>query len=90
MGAPIHGFALSKTMLTYLKQLENTNPQKAFIYVTHFFPAAGLGGRQGLRQMIKVLKNKNIEVINAAIIPWTFGKRKAIRHLLSEFEVENS
>ncbi len=86
-GAPIHGFALSKTMATYLKQLQNKSHKNAFIFVTHFFPSPGLGGRQGLRQMIKYLTSKDIQIVNASIIPWTFGKRKAIKHLLSAFDI---
>lgn len=88
-GAPVHGFSLSKTMTTYLKQLKNSKPKKAFIYVTHFFPSAGLGGRQGLRVMLKYLKNNQFDVINGAIIPWSFGKRKAIKNFLNEFKLEN-
>ncbi len=89
-GAPIHGFALSKTMVSYLKQLETDSPKKVFIYVTHFFPMNSLGGSQGIQQMLKYLKHKNFEIINGSIIPWTFGRKKAIKKLLNLIDLEET
>ena len=85
-GAPINGFALTKTMVAYLKQLDNIKPIKAMVYVTHFFPGKGLGGKQGIDQFYKMLSTKNMLITSAAVVPWTFGKRKAITNLLHQFK----
>lgn len=87
LGSPIHGFMISKTMIAYLKQLADHPSTKVFLYVTHFFPTAGLGGKQGIRQFKKLIQDKKLIVTSSAIIPWTFGRKKAISNLLNDLQI---
>lgn len=80
-GSPVHGFRVSNTMVSYLKQLNSTH-KKTFIYVTHFFPFKGMGGKQSIKQFVKLVSDKGFMVVKAAVVPWTFGKRSAIKNLI--------
>ncbi len=76
--SPVHAFQLSKVMQTYFNQLPDLAGKTAYIFVTHFFPFAWMGGNQTLKQMKKILEGKNLKVIQMTSINWKSKKRELV------------
>ena len=76
--SPVHGFQLSKIMLTYLNQLEHLDGKLIDLYITHFFPFAWMGGNQTLKQMKKIIKSKGGDVRYKYSINWSSRKKDSM------------
>jgi len=48
------------------------------LFITHFFPFAWMGGNRTLKQMKKVLEQKNIQVNRMPSINWKSKKREFV------------
>jgi len=76
--SPVHGFQVSRVMKAYLAQVDDLANLTIDIFVTHHFPFAWLGGNQTLKQMKKLIENKNGQVRYMTSINWTSKKRKTV------------
>lgn len=79
--SPVHGFQLSKVMVTYLNQVQHLEEKLIDIYITHFFPFAWMGGNQTLNQMKKLIKSHGGEVRYKISINWS---RRNKDHMIDE------
>jgi len=83
IGSPVHGFSLPKVTKAYLESLGDLTGKTFDLFVTHYFPFAGLGGKQTLNAMKKIILSKNGQVNEVISINWTSRKReKAIAALI--------
>ena len=80
IASPVHGFAISKVMETYLKQIPDMKGKSVDLFVTHFFPFANWGGTQSLSQMKLLVESKHGVVGKMTSISRTSVKRKHVIH----------
>ncbi|MDO9629077.1 MAG: hypothetical protein Q7I99_04175 [Acholeplasmataceae bacterium] len=76
--SPVHGFNLCKIMNSYLNQLPDLKGKTVDLFITHFFPFAWMGGNRTLKQMKKILENKNAIVNQMTSINWKSKKRDLV------------
>lgn len=82
--SPVHGFQLSRVMVTYLNQVQNLEGKLIDIYITHFFPFAWMGGNQTLKQMKKIIKSRGGEVRYKTSINWSRrNKEQVIKEMIN-------
>ncbi|MBU1019825.1 MAG: flavodoxin [Firmicutes bacterium] len=78
LASPVHGFNLSKIMHAYMSQLPDLSGKTVDLFITHYFPYAWLGGNHTLRQMKKLVEDKNGKVKSMTSINWKTKKRKDV------------
>ena len=86
-GAPVRGGRLSPVLQAYLAQLPSLQGRKVMGYVTQAFPFPSLGGNQAINNFTEILKAKNAELINSAIINWMVKgtRNKQIADVINSF-----
>ncbi|MDI6453085.1 flavodoxin family protein [Peloplasma aerotolerans] len=75
--SPVHGFSLSHVMNTYLNQLPDLSEKTVDLFITHHFPFAWMGGNRTLKQMKKIIENKNGTVRYTTSVNWSSKKRES-------------
>lgn len=81
-GAPVHGFALSAVMKSYLNSIKTLKGLKVGAFVTQAFPFKRMGGEQSIEQFINICKAKGGEVSETGIVNWSsIIRRKQIKNL---------
>jgi flavodoxin len=75
LATPVRGFMIAPVMKAYLNQLDNTRKQRIFLFVTHQFPWAWLGGLQTINKLTQILTSKGATIIGSEVISWSNAKR---------------
>lgn len=70
----IEGFMLCPVMKDYLEELNSYN-KDAYTLVTHYFPFSFLGGKNGLKKMNTILKDK-FNINGSYIVDWSNKKKE--------------
>ncbi|MGS0972961.1 MAG: flavodoxin family protein [Candidatus Izemoplasmataceae bacterium] len=84
--SPVHGFQLCKIMKAYLKQLGSLKGKKINLFITHYFRFAFLGGNQALKQMRKLVEEKEGQVDQMISVNWKAKDREeVIKKVISEY-----
>ncbi len=73
---PVRAFMISPIMQAYLKQITSLSQKPVFLFVTHHFPYAWMGGRTTITAMSKLVKDKQGRILNSYVIDWSNKKRK--------------
>jgi menaquinone-dependent protoporphyrinogen IX oxidase len=90
LGAPVHGFALSRAMTAYIKQLPGLQGKKVFCFVTEHFPKPWMGGNRAIRQMTQLVTELGGTVIRTAVVNWTSKAREEqISRLVTAFTADS-
>ncbi len=76
LGSPVHGFRISKIMNAYLTQLPDLKGKTFDLFVTQFFPFAWMGANQSIKQMQKIIKQKNGTVRQVGRVSWRSRKKE--------------
>lgn len=85
---PVHGFQACRVMKAYLEVLPDLSGKTVDLFVTHQFPFAFLGGKQGLKNLRKGIEKKNGVVRYATSINWSSKKREEdINKMIEEYVV---
>lgn len=86
-GGPVRGGRLSPVLQSYLAQLPSLQGKMIMGYVTQAFPFPSMGGNQAIGNLTEILKEKNTELINSAIVNWMFKgtRNKQISDLIDSF-----
>ncbi len=73
-------------MKAYLKQLGSLQGKKINLFITHHFRFAFLGGNQALKQMRKLVEEKEGQVDQMISMNWKAKDREeVIRKVISEY-----
>lgn len=84
--SPVHGFQLCRIMKAYLKQLGSLKGKKINLFITHHFRFAFLGGNQALKQMRKLVEEKEGQVDQMISVNWKAKDREeVIKKVISEY-----
>lgn len=75
---PVHGFMICKVMKAYLNGLDDLSGKTIDLFITHQFPFSWLGGNQTLKQMKKIIEQKNGVVRNMTSINWSSKKKETV------------
>jgi flavodoxin len=73
---PVRAFMISPIMQAYLKQIASLSQKPVFLFVTHHFPYAWMGGRTTIAAMSKLIKDKQGNILDSFVIDWSNKKRK--------------
>lgn len=87
--SPVHGFQLCKIMKAYIKQLGSLKGKKIDLFVTHHFRYAFLGGNQALKQMRKLIEDKEGTVEQSTSINWKAKDKETVIHKMVKAYSEN-
>ncbi len=86
LGAPVHAFALSSVMQTYLQRLPSLEGKRVMCFVTQFFPFAWMGGKVAVRQMRKICSAKGAEVLDSGVVNWSRRSRaRRVAEMVARF-----
>jgi len=70
IGSPVRGFSMSPVLKAYLNKAGELHDKKFYVFVTHFFPFAFMGGKNAIRQIKSQIENNGGSVVDTAIIDW--------------------
>ena len=85
---PVHGFQMSKIMQAYLNQLPSLKGKVIYLFITHFFPFAWMGGNVTLKQMKKIIEQKEGQVRLMTSINWKNRHREdVIQQVVTTYHV---
>ncbi|MFU8792902.1 MAG: flavodoxin family protein [Acholeplasmataceae bacterium] len=86
---PVHGFSIPAIMKSYLSQVGDLTGKTIDLFITHHFPFAWLGGNRTLRQMKRLILEKNGVVNQMTSVNWTSKKRQSvIINLINAYEAD--
>jgi len=86
LGAPVNAFSLNPIMKTYLLNQPSLENKKISCFVTQHFAKPWMGGNRAVKQISKLVYNKNGSVVRSDIINWSNVKREEqISCLISRF-----
>jgi hypothetical protein len=75
LGGPVRGFAVAPIVKAYLEQLPELNGLPVFLFVTHHFPFAFLGGNSTIGMMRKLIESKGGKIIGTGVVNWSSKQR---------------
>ncbi len=75
LGGPVRGFSTAPIVKAYVEQLPDLNGKPVFLFVTHHFPLAFLGGNSALGMTRKLIEAKNGRVIGTGVVNWSSRHR---------------
>jgi flavodoxin len=75
LGGPVRGFSTAPIVKAYLEQLPDLQGKPVFLFVTHHFPFAFLGGNSALGMTRKLVEAKNGRVIGTGVVNWSSKHR---------------
>lgn len=78
IAAPVHGFSLARIMRVYLKGINDFKGMRIDLFVTHFFPFSGLGARQALQLMKRMVEKRGGIVSSQTAISWSRKRERSI------------
>lgn len=84
-GSPVHAFALSLAMKTYLEQIPSLQDKKIALYVTKNLRFNWTGGNQAIQKMRKICQSKGGIIVGTGIIVWNKQRHKKIAELVQKF-----
>jgi len=84
-GSPVHAFALSLAMKTYLEQLPSLQGKKIALFVTKGARFNWMGGNQAINKMKKICQAKGGIVTATGIIVWNKQRDEKIAGLVEKF-----
>lgn len=88
MAGPVRGFSMSPVLKAYFEQSSLKN-RKVYMFVTHFFPFAFMGGNSAISQMKNFVEERGGIVLDSGIIDWKNPSReRKIQSLLEQFTKE--
>jgi hypothetical protein len=74
-GAAVEAFSLSPVLTEYLGRVETLRGTKVGCLVTQQFPYAWLGGNRAIRQMKRLCRAKEANVVGSAVVNWAQSRR---------------
>ena len=77
VGAPINGLSLCKAIKKYLNNHATFKNKEVNCFVTEHFKHSFMGGRQGIKQMLRIITSRGGSVQNTAIVHWSSPDRDA-------------
>lgn len=88
IAGPVRGFSMSPVLKAYFDQSSLKN-RKVYMFVTHFFPFAFMGGTSAINQMKNFVEQRGGIVLDSSIIDWKNPSReRKIQSLLDQFSKE--
>jgi flavodoxin len=75
-GSLVEAFSLSPVTKDYLKQINSLKNKKVLLYVTEHFPKPWMGGNHAIKQMKKIVLEKEGNIIDSGVINWKNKKRE--------------
>ena len=73
--APVRAFMTAPIMKMYLQQLPSLLNKDCYVFVTHHFPIAWLGGKQTVSAMAKMISHKQGTVKQSHVVDWSNKKK---------------
>lgn len=88
MAGPVRGFSMSPVLKAYFEESSLKN-RKVYMFVTHFFPFAFMGGNSAISQMKNFVEQRGGIVLDSSIIDWKNPSReRKIQTLVELFSKE--
>ena len=88
MAGPVRGFSMSPVLKAYFEESSLKN-RKVYMFVTHFFPFAFMGGNSAISQMKSFVEKRGGIVLDSSIIDWKNPSReRKIQSLVDHFSKE--
>lgn len=84
-GSPVHAFALSLAMKTYLEQISSLQKKKIALFVTKSTRFKWTGGNQAINKMKNICQSKGGIIIGTGIIVWNKQRIRKIEEMVHEF-----
>lgn len=84
-GSPVHAFALSLAMKTYLEQIPSLQDKKIALFVTKGTRFNWTGGNQAINKMKKICQSKGGVITGTGIIIWNKQHDAKIAELVQGF-----
>ncbi|MBU4547928.1 MAG: flavodoxin, partial [Euryarchaeota archaeon] len=84
-GSPVHAFALSLAMKTYLEEIPSLHGKKIALFVTKGTRFNWTGGNQAINKMKKICQSKGGTIIGTGIVIWNKQRHEKIAELAREF-----
>jgi flavodoxin len=85
-GTFVEAFSLNPVMKEYLKQLSSLQNKKVLLFVTQQLPYPWMGGNHTIKQISKIVNEKQGDIIKTGVINWSNKKREQmITNLVEEF-----
>lgn len=75
LGGPVRGFSTAPIVKAYLEQVSDLKGLPVYLYVTHHFPLAFLGGNSAISMTRKLVEAKNGRVIGSGVVNWSSKHR---------------
>ena len=69
-GSPVRGFSMSPVLKAYLNNAGELHDKKFYVFVTHFFLFAFMGGKSAIKQIKNQIESNGGSVVDTAIIDW--------------------
>jgi len=86
LGAPVRAFSLNPIMKIYLGKLPDLQGKSVSCFVTEHFPKTWMGGNNAIKQMKRIVHEKNGNITHCGIINWSNTKREEqIIEMLNRF-----
>ncbi|EKQ50678.1 MAG: hypothetical protein B655_2414 [Methanobacterium sp. Maddingley MBC34] len=84
-GSPVHAFALSLAMKTYLEQIPSLQNKKIALFVTKGTRFNWTGGNQAINKMKKICQSKGGIITGTGIVIWNKQRDEKIAELVRRF-----
>jgi hypothetical protein len=75
LGGPVRGFSTAPIVKAYLEQSPDLKGLPVFLFVTHHFPLAFLGGNSAIGMTRKLIEAKHGRVIGSGVVNWSSKHR---------------
>ncbi len=76
LGAPVRAFSLNPIMKVYLRNLPDLHGKKISCFVTEHFSYAWMGGNHALKQIKRMVHDKNGNITNIGVVNWSNTMRE--------------
>jgi flavodoxin len=76
LGAPVQAFSLNPIMKVYLRKLPDLQGKKISCFVTEYFSKAWMGGNHAIKQIKRMVHNKNGIVTDSGVVNWSNTMRE--------------
>lgn len=76
LGSPVRAFSLSPIMKAYLGKLHDLQGIRISSFVTEHFPKAWMGGNRAIKQIKRMVRDKNGKITDCGVINWSNTMRE--------------
>jgi len=76
LGAPVRAFSLNPIMKAYLGMLHDLKGKEVICFVTQYFPKAWMGGNNAIKQIKRMVQDKNGNITDSGVINWSNKKKE--------------